>query len=233
METISPRLQKIKETVGTCTCLGDVGTDHALLPAAMIQEGRCSHVIASDLRKGPLAAADKNIRRFGLEDKIELRLGGGLTVYSPSECDAIVIAGMGGLLIAQILTDSPEIAETAERLILQPNTCQPELRRYLLEHGYEILDESCAAEARHAYLILTVRYSGEKSVVRDEVMLYTGCCLQKKEEGRFYFEMLRRKTAATLAGLRRGKKESERLTSKRELSERLLARLEKLLEAYK
>lgn len=232
METISPRLRKIKETIDSCTCLGDVGTDHALLPIIMIQEGRCSHAVASDLRRGPLGAAKKNVCRFGLEDRIKLRLGSGLSVYRPQECDTMVIAGMGGLLIAQILTDTPEIAGSTERLILQPNTCQPELRRYLLENGYEILDETCAAEERHVYLILTVRYSGKRQDIGDELLLYTGTCLQKKEEGRAYFEMLHRKTLAALTGLRRGEN-AALLASKRTQNEQLLARLEALLEAYR
>lgn len=233
MELTSVRLRKIKETIGSCTCLGDVGTDHALLPVYMIRDGQCSRAVASDLRKGPLAAAEKNIVRFGLKNKIELRLGSGLTVYHPSECDTIAIAGMGGLLIAQILADSPDIARSAERFILQPNTCQPELRRYLLENGFEILDEACAEEDRHTYLILTVRYSGRKQNVWDDITLHTGCCLQKKEEGKAYFKMLHRKTAAALEGLCRGEAETAQLLSRRRFNEQLLARLEELLEAYK
>ena len=233
METISPRLQKIKETIGDCTRFGDVGTDHALLPIAMINENRCVSAVASDLRRGPLLAAQKNVSRFGLEDRIELRLGSGFSVYRPGECDVFTVAGMGGLLIAQILADAPEIARSAERLILQPNTCHGELRRYLFESGYEISDEACVAEEQHTYLILTARYVGKIRQAEDSLMLWTGQHLQKKPEGKAYFEMLYEKTARALNGMQKGETESEQLLSKREFHERLLRRLSDLLEAYK
>ena len=100
---LTPRLRQIAAWVRQGAHLADVGTDHAYLPVWLTLQGRVASAIASDLRRGPLDRAQETGRRYGVGDRITFRLGNGLAAVAPEECDTIVIAGMGGENIAQIL----------------------------------------------------------------------------------------------------------------------------------
>lgn len=197
----SSRIRKLFELAGSCQVLGDVGTDHALVPIYMIENGMCTRAVASDINRGPLRKASDNVKRSGLRPKIDLRLGEGLEPYAPGECDVYVIAGMGGLMIADILEKGAEIAHGADKLILQPNTCRAELRKFLNENGYEILDETCAAEKKHIYVFFTVKYTGCPPKIFSNAELEMGTILQHKPEGIAYFRALYEKMRRKLVGL--------------------------------
>lgn len=201
MFNYSSRIRKLWELAGCCDVLGDIGTDHALVPIYMVENNMCGRAIASDINKGPLRKASDNIRRSGLRDKIELRLGEGLKPYHPGECDVFVIAGMGGIMISEILGERPEIAHSAEKLILQPNTRRAELRKFLNENGYEIVDEDCAAEKKHIYVFMTVQYTGCAPKKLSDIDLEMGTILQNKTEGVIYFRALYEKMHRKLVGL--------------------------------
>ena len=151
----TPRLKKIIDYVNTRVA-ADIGTDHAYVPIELIKSGRAERVIASDVRQGPLDIAKGNIEQNGLSDKIETRLGSGLSVLSPKEADTIIIAGMGGELIADILLKDDETARQAE-LILQPMNSQYELRRRLIDNNYTIVKEELENEGKRIYNFLIVR----------------------------------------------------------------------------
>ena len=104
---LTPRLRQIAAWVRQGAHLADVGTDHAYLPVWLTLQGRVASAIASDLRRGPLDRAQETGRRYGVGDRITFRLGNGLAAVAPEECDTIVIAGMGGENIAQILAGAP------------------------------------------------------------------------------------------------------------------------------
>ena len=201
MFNYSSRIRKLWELAGCCDVMGDVGTDHALVPIYMVENHMCSRAIASDINKGPLRKACDNVRRSGLQNKIDLRLGEGLQPYHPGECDVYVIAGMGGILISEILNENPEVAHSAEKLILQPNTCRADLRGFLTENGYEIVDESCAAEKKHIYVFMTVKYTGCAPKKLSNNDLEMGTILQNKSEGVIYFRALYEKMYRKLVGL--------------------------------
>ena len=100
---------------------------------------------------------------------MELRLGNGLEPITEEEADCIVIAGMGGLLIAEILSDSMNKAKRAGTIILQPMRKQDELRTFLWKNGFEILDESLTMEGDKLYQAMKVRYTGN---IREEGTLW-------------------------------------------------------------
>ena len=161
----TPRLKKIIDYVNT-EVAADIGTDHAYVPIELIRSGRATRVIASDVRQGPLYIANGNISDSGLSDKIETRLGSGLSVLSPGEADTIIIAGMGGELIADILLKDEETARQAE-LILQPMNSQYELRRWLIENSYTILKEDLENEGKRIYNFLIVKSGKMQPYQRD------------------------------------------------------------------
>ena len=140
---LSPRLEMTASLVPSGARLADVGTDHAYLPAALLLEGRIPSAIASDLRRGPLERARETAAAFDLKEKISL--------------DAIVIAGMGGETIAAILAAAPWTRERVVSLILQPMSSMSDLRAWLGQNGYDILEERLAREGDSLYTALSVR----------------------------------------------------------------------------
>lgn len=152
---LTPRLQLLADWVPQGAKLADVGTDHGYLPVWLSQQGRITSAIASDLRKGPLEHAKETGRTYGAEN-IEYRLGNGLAGIRPEEADVIVIAGMGGENIVSILKAAPWTADGAHTLLLDPHTKAEELRRFLMEHGYEIRREQLVYDRGTIYPIMEV-----------------------------------------------------------------------------
>ena len=137
MIKLDERLAAAASFVRTDRRICDVGTDHALLPCFLCEQGAMS-VIASDVNANPLEAARANIEKYGFSDRITLLQSDGLRSVPP--CDDIIIAGMGGELIAQIIGGCSFVSGDT-RFILQPMTKAEILRRYLYANGYEILQE--------------------------------------------------------------------------------------------
>lgn len=154
---LSPRLMAIAKRIRPCGTLADIGTDHAYLPAWLCLRGICRHAIASDVREGPLQRAQNTLRRWRLEEKIELRQGSGLSTLRPNEADAIVIAGMGGELIAALLDADREAAQNTGQLLLQPMTALPKLRVYLQQNGFATQFETLVREEEKCYHVLEVK----------------------------------------------------------------------------
>lgn len=151
---LSPRLLAIYKLIPHCRFLADIGCDHGFIPIEAVKSGLSERAAACDISKGSLEKADKNIRFSGLADKIEVRLGGGLDAVSHFEADVIIIAGMGGLLIADILKKGFGKIGSA-KLILQPMTAVPELREALLHSGFKITDEELVREDKRIYNIIS------------------------------------------------------------------------------
>jgi len=166
--TLSPRLQAVLNFIAGNSSqrkvLADIGTDHAYLPIAAVQQGLCADAVACDLHPGPLAIADKNIQEAGLSDKIKTRLGDGLSPLSPGEAHCIVIAGMGGMRILGILLEGMAQARAATQLILQPQHDTVLLRKNLHQAGFEIHDEAMVREIvpgrEHFYVIIAAQHTG-------------------------------------------------------------------------
>jgi len=152
---LSSRLQLLADWVPEGTRLADVGTDHAYLPVWLDIHHRVTNAIASDLRKGPLERAKETGRTYGAQN-IDYRLCNGLASIKPEEVDTIVIAGMGGENIASILAEAPWTADGSHTLLLSPHTKAEELRRFLMEHGYEIRREALVSDRGTLYPVMEV-----------------------------------------------------------------------------
>lgn len=170
---INDRLKMIANKIPHCAVLADIGTDHAYIPIYAVLNGLCRRALASDVRAGPLKMADKNIKRYGLEKSIETRLGNGLESILSSECDVIIIAGMGGTLIRDILSTSIEKAHNAKMLLLQPNNAVDVLRKWLYVSGFDIDEELLALDAGKLYSIIEAKWTGTP-VEKDEFTYYIG-----------------------------------------------------------
>jgi tRNA (adenine22-N1)-methyltransferase len=176
---LSERLICIAKCIPDCNCLADIGTDHGYIPIYIILNNISKKVIAGDIKKGPIEIANKNILNYKLEDRIETRIGPGLSVLKKSEADVILIAGMGGNLIADIIEEKLDIATEADCLILQPVQYPEVLRKYLSKANFNIFDEELAKEGNKYYHIIKAK-KGTGQVYEKEVYYYTGLSLLDK-----------------------------------------------------
>ena len=170
---IDKRLEAIASRVRRGCRLADIGTDHAYLPIYLMQRGISERVIAADINESPLAVAAQNINKANLQDKIALRLGSGLSVLAPDEVDDIVIAGMGGELIANLLADAPFIRSSQYRLILQPMSRPEKLREFLLANGFAIENEEIICQGDKLYNVMQATFVNA-SAVTDMAQFYIG-----------------------------------------------------------
>ncbi len=157
---LSPRLLAAAGFVRPMATVADVGTDHAYLPIYLCKTGHIRSAVASDINEGPVERAKINIASHSLSKKIAVRHTDGLSgieAYSPTD---IIICGMGGELIAEIISKAEWTKNRDIRLILQPMTHADKLRKYLCEQGYLIIDEALAKEEK-VYQIICAEFRGE------------------------------------------------------------------------
>ena len=119
MIKLTPRLKTIAEEIEKGETMADIGTDHGFLPIYLWEAGLCPKVIMTDISRGSLSKADENCRSLHPETEFDLRLGSGLEVLSCGEVDSVVIAGMGGILMTEILGADVQKAWSFRKLILQ------------------------------------------------------------------------------------------------------------------
>ncbi len=167
MIRLKERLLKIAYMAQEFKRPADIGTDHAYIPIFLVQTGACSKVIATDIRKGPLLKAGRNIKKYHLEDRIDLRMGDGIKPIRGGECDSFIIAGMGGVVIAGIIDSSVEVVKRAESIILQPVYTEEVLRKYLLHKGFRIETESLVRDDRRIYVVIKASYDGVSRQAED------------------------------------------------------------------
>jgi tRNA (adenine22-N1)-methyltransferase len=167
--TLPPRLEALAELVPPGRPVADIGTDHALLAISLVQRARVPRAIASDVSPICLAKARAAVMAAGLTDRIDLRLGAGLTVLSPGEVPVVVIAGMGAQTIAAILTEGDETARRTELFLLQPMQKASNLRRYLLAHGLRLTAEKLVWDCGRFYVIMSVVW-GSMPAYSDELL---------------------------------------------------------------
>ena len=136
---LDKRLNKIAELVSGTGIAADVGTDHAYLAAELINSGKCSKVIASDVKEGPLEAARNTVEKYGIQDKVELVLSDGLEKVDLNGVTDVVIAGMGGETITAIIGQCDAEMDNI-RFILQPMTKVELLRKNLYELKFILPD---------------------------------------------------------------------------------------------
>lgn len=134
--------------------MADIGSDHALLPVFLAQQGVVRTAIAGELNPGPYEAARKQVKEAGLESRIAVRRGDGLSVLEPGEADTVTIAGMGGGLIVSILTAGKPQLEGVNWLVLQPNVGEELVRRWLLQEGWLLREEDILEEDGKIYEVL-------------------------------------------------------------------------------
>ena len=206
MIKLDTRLKMAAEEVRQGKKVADIGTDHAYLPAYLIENNICPSAIAADIGKGPLENAKKVVSTSPLlSERIQLRLSNGLEKISSDEADDIVIAGMGGILISEILTKAPWVKNENKRLILQPMSHAEDVRKYLCENGFVIIKEKASTDGKHNYIIIVAEFRNKEND-KDEAFYYKGLIqydtsevAQKYHNGRMK-SLIRKRDALKNAG---------------------------------
>ncbi|MCI8609343.1 MAG: SAM-dependent methyltransferase [Firmicutes bacterium] len=156
MVNLTPRLMALASEIKEGETMADIGTDHGFLPAFLWEKAICPHVIMADVSAGSLEKAKTNCsQRFSETTQFDFRLGDGLQVLEPAEVDVVVIAGMGGILMTEIMERDLEKSLSFNRFVLQPRNNVGRLRHWLYHHGFSIINEQLVREGKYICEILT------------------------------------------------------------------------------
>lgn len=178
---LSRRLATVASFVPDGARMADIGSDHAYLPAALALEKKISYAVAGEVVRGPYENAVHEIKSHGLDAVIKPRLADGLAAIEPADkIDTVVVAGMGGTLIAKILDEGVAKLAGVTRLILQPNVGEYRLRRWLMDHHYQIMAERIVAEDDHIYEIIVAEPSIVPFRYSDYELTFGPLLLEKK-----------------------------------------------------
>ena len=175
--SLQPRLALLASLVPKGAVLADVGTDHGYIPVYLRQKGLIDRAIASDIGREPLDHARRTAEEYGI-DGIDFRLCAGLDAIASEECDTILIAGMGGETIRDILAIAPWTRDGRHTLLLQPQTKLGELRMWLCENGYTVTREHLVRDKGKLYVVMVVT-AGESFTPSAE-QLYGGLALERE-----------------------------------------------------
>lgn len=154
---LSKRIYALADIVIDGDSVADIGTDHGYVPMLLMKQGRSPHVIMADISEGSLSKARETFAACRLSDYVsdsDFRLGDGLQTIEAAEVDEIIIAGLGGHTIRNILEDDEAKSKSFSRLILQPRKHSGTLRYYLYTHGWNIESEKLAKEGKFSCEII-------------------------------------------------------------------------------
>ena len=179
---LDDRLRSVASFVKEGATVIDVGTDHAYLPIHLIETGTAVRALATDINEGPLKNAEDNVNAHGLSHKIALRLANGLDGAENFGADTVLICGMGGELIADILNRAPFVKQNGIRLVLQPMTFADKLREYLLSNGFRILDEALSTDNKKLYTAICAEYDGVERKYGEVELLIGRCNIENRGE---------------------------------------------------
>ncbi|MBR2552786.1 MAG: SAM-dependent methyltransferase [Erysipelotrichaceae bacterium] len=173
---LSKRLKIIAECIDRCDVMYDVGTDHAYLPCYAVAEGLAKKAYAGDNKPGPLQNAKENIQQLQLEGRVIPLLADGIG-ETPELIDTVVISGLGPDTALQIMNDS--LGRGIKRWIIQVNKGSEQIRSFLSEHHFTILNERCV---RDGYYYQIIVFSQEEHAPYSEEEILLGPVLMKNRE---------------------------------------------------
>lgn len=194
---LSKRLKAVADYVDKGARLADIGSDHAYLPTYLVQKNEVEFAVAGEVVKGPFEIAKNHVAQANLKENIQVRLANGLAaIENVDKIDTIVIAGMGGILISEILEAGKGKLSSVKRLILQANNHGDTLRQWLIEHQFVIKAEQILLEAGKFYEIIVAEPTTNENPVLSANDLLFGPFLSKEKS--FIFQQKWQKELNTL-----------------------------------
>jgi len=153
---LSNRLRALADLIDTGAAVADIGSDHGYLPVYLVQNCIAARIIASDISAASLSTARRFAKEYNVVQSITFMNTPGLDGITAADVDTIVIAGMGGETILQILENAPWTKNGSMKLILQPQSKIDLLCRFLYDNGYEIKETKSVVDKRKSYTIVVV-----------------------------------------------------------------------------
>lgn len=194
---LSHRMQTAAEMVSAGSRVADVGCDHGYISIWLYLTGRAGACIAMDVHAGPLAAAEKNVRDYGAQAGVTVRLSDGFSALSAGEADCILIAGMGGMLIRRILTEGKAVLADVRELVLEPQSEPEQVRIFLEENGFRICGEKMVCECGKYYPVIRAVPDKEAEPMTEAERLYGPCLIRSGSP--VFAEFLQKEKARYLA----------------------------------
>lgn len=151
---LSDRLQAVADQMLSSGVVADIGCDHGFTSIYLVSQGKATGAIAMDIHEGPLKRAEEHVAEAGLQKQIELRLSDGTERLMPGEADTLLISGIGGALMEQILRANPAVTGQAEEMVLSPQSEVYRVRYCLHEMGFRIERENMVFDMGKYYVIL-------------------------------------------------------------------------------
>ena len=190
-ENIGSRLLMAASLVCGGKTVCDVGCDHGKLSLYLVKSGKAEKIIATDINRMPLQKAIDLFSENGISDKAEFHLTDGLQgLTETDDITHVVICGLGGDTIAQIIHNAPFIRENRVKLVLLPAQSGDKVRKFLYENGYSITGEHTVGENKKFYTAITAEYTGE-TVEYDAYRCFIGESEQcTGADAKGYFEMV-------------------------------------------
>ncbi len=212
---LQERLRVIADMVTPGLTVADVGCDHALLPIYLVQNGISPLAYALDINRGPLSRAKRSIEEAGLSERIITVLSDGLKELRMGAAESVVIAGMGGPLMSDIIGASIEICHEAEELILEPQSDPALLRHFLEDNGFAITAEAMVREEGKFYPVIKCK-TGRMTLSREIFYRYGKLLLEGRNPVLIEYLKKRKKTLTELKDRLGSSEETEKVILKRE-----------------
>lgn len=186
---LSKRLQRIVNQIQG-SCLADIGCDHGYVVIEALKQNKVKKAYACDVAPLPLENAQRNIEAAHLQNRAQCLLMNGIESL-PKDVDCIVMAGMGGSLMIDILERGK--VRVGTRFYLSCHKDTPLLRKYLLQHGFSIEKEWIIQEDRHFYPLIQCVYTRKPCLKVSEKELYYGVSLEFDKDAGSYLENEKKK----------------------------------------
>lgn len=179
---ISNRLKAICDLCLPGQVVADIGCDHGYVSITLTNSGKFEKALAMDINEGPLRLAGQNIALYGDKARIETRLSSGFDKLEKGEADTVIIAGMGGMLVSDILDAGRDKLESVKQLVLGAQSDIDTVRRYITEAGFRIDDEEMLEEDGKYYQLIRAVNDGSDNVgkLNDIEALYGPVLINKK-----------------------------------------------------
>ncbi len=207
--SLTPRLKSVADSVRHGSTVADIGTDHAYVPIYLIKSNISPFAYACDIGEGPLLNAEKTVASENLQDKVKLVLSDGLEKLEENCANDIIIAGMGGEMIVDIISRAAWLKSSDIRLILQPMTMHHVLREKLALMGFEAIEEKYCTEGKRFYTVMVYKYTGE-SHSPDLAYLFCGNAFHSPSLlATEYIERQKKKLAGQLEGMKASKNKDQ------------------------
>ncbi len=182
MNNLSERLKSLANYVEEDSRIIDIGCDHAYLDIYLMQHKKNIFLIASDINEKALNNAKQNIKKYNLDNKIDVRLGNGLDIVNNDEIDTIIMSGLGTHKIVGVLVNNINKLKNVKQIIIQSNTNIEFLRKKVISLKYYIASEELVKENNIIYTIIDFRKGKRRYTKKD---IYFGPILIKENSDLF------------------------------------------------